>query len=56
MNLIAPKFYPAIIIMSKAPRPGEVKTRLRPFLSDEQAASLAACFLRDTVLNVKLLT
>ena len=40
---------PAIIIMAKAPRPGEAKTRLTPPLTSEAAASLAACLFADTV-------
>lgn len=39
---------PLLIIMAKAPMPGLVKTRLRPFLSDNQSAELAGCFLVDT--------
>jgi glycosyltransferase A (GT-A) superfamily protein (DUF2064 family) len=35
--------------MAKAPRAGEVKTRLLPALSQGDAASLAACMIRDTV-------
>jgi len=34
--------------MTKAPRAGAVKTRLQPPLSAEEAATLNACFLRDT--------
>ncbi|HEY2971600.1 MAG TPA: TIGR04282 family arsenosugar biosynthesis glycosyltransferase [Pyrinomonadaceae bacterium] len=44
---------PIVIVMVKAPRPGEVKTRLVPPLSESDAASLAACFARDTILNAK---
>ena len=33
--------------MTKAPRPGTVKTRLQPPLSPEEAAQLNVCFLRD---------
>lgn len=33
--------------MTKAPRPGQVKTRLAPPLSAEEAAALNICFLRD---------
>jgi len=40
---------PAIIVMAKAPRPGEAKTRLTPPLTSEAAASLAACLFADTV-------
>ncbi|HEY0048140.1 MAG TPA: TIGR04282 family arsenosugar biosynthesis glycosyltransferase [Pyrinomonadaceae bacterium] len=45
----------AIIIMAKAPLAGTVKTRLQPFLSAEQCARLAACFLRDTINKAKTL-
>jgi len=34
--------------MTKAPRAGQVKTRLTPPLSKEEAAGLNICFLRDT--------
>ncbi len=44
---------PIIIVMVKAPRAGEVKTRLVPPLSESDAASLAACFARDTILNAQ---
>jgi len=47
---------PAIIVMTKVPTPGSVKTRLRPFLTSEQASSLAACFLKDTVSNALKVT
>ncbi len=40
---------PAIIIMAKAPRAGEAKTRLAPPLKREEAARLAACLFADTV-------
>jgi rSAM/selenodomain-associated transferase 1 len=39
--------------MVKAPRAGEVKTRLVPPLSESDAASLAASFAQDTVLNAQ---
>jgi rSAM/selenodomain-associated transferase 1 len=39
----------AIIVMVKAPREGEVKTRLTPAISARQAALLAACFVKDSV-------
>jgi len=42
---------PVVVVMVKAPRAGEVKTRLVPPLSQTEAASLAACLVRDTVLN-----
>lgn len=40
---------PVIIVMVKAPRAGQVKTRLAPPLSASEAAALAACFARDVV-------
>lgn len=42
----------AIAIMAKAPRLGEVKTRLVPPLSAEEAACLSACFIRDAAENI----
>ena len=42
----------ALAVMSKAPRPGKVKTRLTPPLTPEQAAALNICFLRDTTENI----
>src|SRR5438874_3749573 len=38
----------ALAIMTKAPRAGQVKTRLVPSLTAEEAAKLNICFLRDT--------
>lgn len=38
----------ALAIMTKAPRAGQVKTRLTPPLTPEEAATLNICFLRDT--------
>ena len=40
---------PAIIVMAKAPRAGEAKTRLAPPLTHAEAACLAACLFADTV-------
>ena len=40
---------PVVIVMVKAPRAGEAKTRLAPPLTLEESAALAACFARDTV-------
>ncbi len=42
--------------MSKAPRPGKVKTRLSPPLTPEQASALNVCFLRDTTENIDQVT
>jgi rSAM/selenodomain-associated transferase 1 len=40
---------PAVIVMAKAPRAGEAKTRLTPPLAPEEAARLAARLFADTV-------
>ncbi len=42
----------AIAIMAKAPRLGEVKTRLVPPLSEADAALLSGCFIRDIAGNI----
>jgi len=42
---------PAVVIMCKAPRTGEVKTRLTPFLPAEEAAALAARMFQDSFRN-----
>jgi len=42
----------ALAVMTKAPRPGAVKTRLQPPLTPEQAASLNVCFLQDTAAAI----
>lgn len=42
----------ALAVMSKAPRPGKVKTRLTPPLTSAEAAALNVCFLRDTTTNI----
>jgi uncharacterized protein len=39
----------AVAVMAKAPRLGEVKTRLVPPLSAAQASALSECFIRDVV-------
>jgi rSAM/selenodomain-associated transferase 1 len=38
----------ALALMTKAPRAGQVKTRLVPPLTNEEAAQLNKCFLQDT--------
>jgi rSAM/selenodomain-associated transferase 1 len=43
----------AVVIVAKAPRAGDVKTRLCPPLSAEAAAALARCFLLDTIARVR---
>jgi rSAM/selenodomain-associated transferase 1 len=42
----------ALAVMTKAPRPGRVKTRLIPPLTPNEAAALNACFLRDTTTAI----
>jgi rSAM/selenodomain-associated transferase 1 len=42
----------ALAVMTKAPQPGNSKTRLVPPLAVAQAATLSACFLRDTCNNI----
>jgi uncharacterized protein len=42
----------ALAVMTKAPRAGQVKTRLIPPLTPEEAAQLNICFLRDTAAAI----
>jgi uncharacterized protein len=42
--------------MVKAPRSGEVKTRLIPPLCAEEASKLSACFIKDIVANLLTLS
>ncbi|MGH8091922.1 MAG: TIGR04282 family arsenosugar biosynthesis glycosyltransferase [Chthoniobacterales bacterium] len=42
----------ALAIMTKAPRAGQVKTRLTPPLTPEEAAAINICFLRDTATAI----
>jgi uncharacterized protein len=42
----------AMAIMAKAPRVGDVKTRLVPPLSPGDAAALGGCFIRDIAENI----
>jgi hypothetical protein len=45
----------ALLVFAKVPRPGDVKTRLTPFLSSAEAARLYTAFLRDTIRQVRQL-
>jgi glycosyltransferase A (GT-A) superfamily protein (DUF2064 family) len=45
----------AVAIMAKAPRPGEVKTRLSPPLGAPEGAALYRCFLLDKIAAVRAL-
>ena len=42
----------ALAVMTKAPRAGQVKTRLVPPLTGHEAAELNICFLRDTAAAI----
>ena len=42
----------ALAVMTKAPRAGQVKTRLIPPLTPAEAAELNRCFLRDTAAAI----
>jgi uncharacterized protein len=44
----------ALALMTKAPRAGEVKTRLVPPLTSEEAAQLNRCFLQDTAASISV--
>jgi uncharacterized protein len=44
----------ALALMTKAPRAGEVKTRLVPPLTNEEAAQLNRCFLQDTSAAISI--
>lgn len=45
----------ALAVMLKPPRPGEVKTRLSPPLTPDEACRLYECFIRDTFASVSRL-
>jgi rSAM/selenodomain-associated transferase 1 len=51
-----PKGFCALAVMTKAPRAGQVKTRLTPPLTPEEAAALNICFLRDTTAAISTTT
>lgn len=53
-NTESTKGFCALAIMTKAPRAGQVKTRLTPPLSPEEAAVLNICFLRDLTASISL--
>ena len=44
----------ALAVMTKAPRAGQVKTRLTPPFTADESASLNSCFLRDTTRAISL--
>ncbi len=44
----------ALALMTKAPRAGEVKTRLVPSLTNEEAAQLNKCFLQDAAAAISV--
>lgn len=46
----------ALAVMTKAPQAGQVKTRLVPPLTPDEAAELNKCFLRDTTTAISHVT
>jgi len=46
----------ALAVMTKAPQAGQVKTRLVPPLTPDEAAELNKCFLRDTTAAISRVT
>jgi rSAM/selenodomain-associated transferase 1 len=44
-----------LVVVAKAPVPGEVKTRLVPQFTYEEAAGLYRCFLQDRMMTMKAL-
>ena len=46
----------ALAVMTKAPQAGQVKTRLSPPLTPDEAAELNKCFLRDTTAAISRVT
>jgi rSAM/selenodomain-associated transferase 1 len=48
-----PTYANALVVMAKAPVPGQVKTRLVPPLSPEEAAELSRCLLLDQLEALK---
>src|SRR6266436_4547700 len=45
-----------LVIMAKAPRPGDVKTRLTPSLSLEAVTDFYCCLLEDTLALARSLS
>jgi rSAM/selenodomain-associated transferase 1 len=45
-----------IVIMTKVPQAGKVKTRLQPFLTAQQSAEISICFLQDTEQKARAVT
>lgn len=48
-----PKESNALIVVAKQPAPGRTKTRLSPPMSPDQASALYACFLLDTLEQIR---
>ena len=53
IHLINRERFCALAVMTKEPRAGQVKTRLQPPLTPQEAAQLNICFLRDTAAAIK---
>lgn len=50
-TVLAESLKRALIVFVKAPIPGDVKTRLIPFLTSAEAADLYKCFVTDVLRN-----
>src|SRR4029079_17239773 len=55
-NAISRKGTCALAIMTKAPSAGQVKTRLSPPLTPDEAARLSGCFVQDTATIMETAT
>lgn len=44
---------PALVIFAKAPEPGQVKTRLLPYLTPQEVTELHRAFVLDTIARLK---
>ena len=43
----------AIILFTRVPIPGQTKTRMMPYLTEQQCAILHCCFLKDIMAEIK---
>jgi rSAM/selenodomain-associated transferase 1 len=58
LDLLQPTNNPkrALIVFVKAPIPGDVKTRLIPYLTSNEAADLYKCFVTDVLKNASCIS
>lgn len=52
-SITTPAHKDAFVIFAKAPQPGNVKTRLQPYLSQDESAELYKRFIVDTVTTAE---